>query len=50
MMNMPNILQVKDRMVVKTTDFERKCVNPIGLQAAVDVLVANKPHGRSFVR
>lgn len=45
-----NVLQVKDRMVVKTTDFERKCVSPVGLQYAIDVLVAGKAHGRSFVR
>lgn len=44
------MLQVKDRMVVKTEDFERKCVSPTGLQDAIDVLVAEKPNGRSFVR
>lgn len=44
------MLQVKDRMVVKTADYERKCVSPIGLQDAIDILVAERPHGRSFVR
>ena len=42
--------QVKDRMVVKTTDFERKCVSPAGLQDTIDALVNSKPQGRSFVR
>ena len=37
-------------MVVKTTDFERRCVRPEGLQTAIDALVASKPSGRSFVR
>ncbi|CAI8033193.1 Phosphoacetylglucosamine mutase [Geodia barretti] len=41
---------VKDRMVVKTTDFERNCVSPEGLQEAIDTLVASKPRARSFVR
>lgn len=37
-------------MVVKTTDFERKCVSPEGLQREIDCLVAQFSKGRSFVR
>jgi phosphoacetylglucosamine mutase len=43
-------VKVKDRMVVKTTDFERHCLSPEGLQDAIDILVASKPCARSFVR
>jgi len=42
--------QVKDRMAVETTDFERRCVSPPGLQEAIDSLVTSTPKGRSFVR
>ena len=45
-----NQLQVKDRMVVKTADFERQCVSPVGLQDAINTLVASRKNGRSFVR
>ncbi|GLV34248.1 nesthocker [Carabus blaptoides fortunei] len=41
---------VKDRNVIKTTNAERTCVEPEGLQAAIDTLVARYPKGRSFVR
>ncbi|XP_065337963.1 phosphoacetylglucosamine mutase isoform X1 [Cloeon dipterum] len=41
---------VKDRNVVSTTDAERKCVTPAGLQDRIDAIVANFPKGRSFVR
>ena len=37
-------------MVVKTADYERECVSPEGLQAAIDSLVASTAQGRSFVR
>ena len=37
-------------MAVKTADFERRCVSPVGLQDAIDALVASRRHGRSFVR
>lgn len=45
-----SVHQVKDRMVVETTDFERQCVSPSGLQEAIDSLVTSTPKGRSFVR
>merc|ERR1712232_499147 len=42
---------VKDRSVFETTDTERKCVKPPGLQAKIDELVAAAgPSARSFVR
>ncbi len=43
-------VQVKDRMVVKTTDFDRKCTSPEGLQEQIDALVFQETGGRSFVR
>ena len=42
--------QVKDRAQVRTADFERQCVSPVGLQSEIDKLVAQFPKGRSFVR
>lgn len=42
--------QVKDRQVIKTTDAERVCVKPDGLQDIVNELVSKVPNGRSFVR
>lgn len=41
---------VPDRTVFKTTNAERTLVEPKGLQAQIDELVAKYPHGRSFVR
>lgn len=41
---------MQDRNVIKTTNAERTCVEPEGLQAAIDTLVASYPKGRSFVR
>lgn len=43
-------VKVLDRTVVKTTDAERVCVSPPGLQAAIDKLVVTFSKGRSFVR
>lgn len=51
--DLPNTLlkvRVKDRMVVKTTDFERKCTSPCELQERIDALVSKTTKGRSFVR
>ena len=45
-----SFIQVKDRSVVKTADFERCCVSPEGLQAAINDLMAGIPKARSFVR
>ena len=44
------LAQVKDRQVIETTDSERKCVSPAGLQESIDELVCVVPKGRSFVR
>ena len=44
------LAQVKDRQVIETTDSERRCVSPAGLQESIDVLVSAVPKGRSFVR
>lgn len=43
-------VRVKDRMVIKTTDFERKCTSPAGLQEQIDGLISQTARGRSFVR
>ena len=51
--DLPNKLvkvQVKDRTIVQTTDAERKCVQPEGLQEAIDKAVSKYASGRSFVR
>jgi len=41
---------VKDRTAIVTTDAERTCVSPPGLQDQINILVQNFPNGRSFVR
>lgn len=43
-------VSVKDRSVITTTDAERICVTPDGLQAAINALVQQYPCARSFVR
>lgn len=43
-------VQIKDRTVVQTTDAERKCTHPAGLQEQIDALVAKYAHGRAFAR
>ncbi|MCL4127857.1 UNVERIFIED_CONTAM: hypothetical protein GTU68_000984 [Idotea baltica] len=51
--DLPNKLAkvtVKDRSVITTTDAERCCVTPLGLQDALNSLVGQYPRGRSFVR
>ena len=51
--DLPNRLMkvlVQDRNVVQTTDAERICVKPEGLQDAINETVSKFPHGRSFVR
>lgn len=39
-----------DRSVITTTDAERVCVTPAGLQDTINKIVANFPKGRAFVR
>nr|CAD7442892.1 unnamed protein product [Timema bartmani] len=39
-----------DRRAIETTDAERKCDKPSGLQDAIDSLVARFKNGRAFVR
>ena len=41
---------VIDRNVITTTDAERRCISPIGLQEKIDEIVVKYPKGRSFVR
>uniref|UniRef100_A0A1B6KB84 Phosphoacetylglucosamine mutase n=1 Tax=Graphocephala atropunctata TaxID=36148 RepID=A0A1B6KB84_9HEMI len=51
--DLPNRLmkvEVQDRNIITTTDAERRCVTPVGLQDRIDALVAQYPCGRSFVR
>ncbi|XP_053619559.1 phosphoacetylglucosamine mutase isoform X2 [Plodia interpunctella] len=43
-------LLVEDRNVISTTDAERKCTSPEGLQTKIDELVAKYNSGRAFVR
>lgn len=51
--DLPNLQQkvkVQDRNVFQTTDAERICVKPEGLQEELDKLVSKYKRGRSFVR
>ncbi|KAK6337769.1 Phosphoacetylglucosamine Mutase [Orbilia brochopaga] len=51
--DLPNRLEkaeVKDRNAYKTTDAERRLVEPEGLQARIDALVSKYHEARSFVR
>lgn len=51
--DLPNRLlkaQVKDRLMFKSIDAERRLVSPEGLQTKIDELVKKYPEGRSFVR
>lgn len=51
--DLPNRLTkvvVPDRSVFKTTDAERRLVEPLGMQQKIDQIVAEYPSGRSFVR
>ncbi|CAK0863311.1 unnamed protein product [Prorocentrum cordatum] len=43
-------VKVADRSLFETTDAERVCVKPEGLQAEIDALVRLHPQGRAFVR
>eukprot|EP00730_Choanoeca_flexa_P009797 TRINITY_DN1339_c0_g1_i1.p1 TRINITY_DN1339_c0_g1~~TRINITY_DN1339_c0_g1_i1.p1 ORF type:complete len:531 (+),score=124.34 TRINITY_DN1339_c0_g1_i1:168-1595(+) len=43
-------VKVADRTAIETTDAERRCVAPAGLQDAINALVEQAPNGRSFVR
>lgn len=51
--DLPNLqlkVKVQDRNVITTTDAERVCVTPLGLQEEIDKLVTNYKRGRAFVR
>lgn len=51
--DLPNRLvrvEVADRNIFKTTDAERKLVEPQGVQASIDAAVAKFKDGRSFAR
>lgn len=41
---------VPSREKVKTTNAERTCIEPEGLQLAIDKLINNNKYSRSFVR
>ncbi|XP_050708023.1 phosphoacetylglucosamine mutase-like [Eriocheir sinensis] len=43
-------VMVADRAVITTTDAERVCVTPEGLQNTINKIVSSFPKGRSFVR
>lgn len=51
--DLPNLqkkVKVEDRNIFETTDAERICVKPEGLQARIDEVVKKYKRGRSFVR
>ena len=51
--DLPNRLskvKVMNRNIITTTDAERKCVSPPGLQEAIDRMVQEVSKGRAFVR
>lgn len=51
--DLPNTIKkvkVQDRNIFETTDAERKCVKPEGLQERIDELVRKYKRGRAFVR
>ncbi len=43
-------VSVSDRTAITTTDAERRCVTPAGLQEEIDRLVAAGPQGKKGVR
>lgn len=43
-------VKVADRNIITTTDAERQCVTPIGLQDEINKVVAKYSQGRSFIR
>lgn len=43
-------VKVQDRNAITTTDAERRCVTPKGLQEKIDQIVVKYANGRSFVR
>ena len=43
-------VKLTDKNVIKTTDAERLCVTPIGLQKEIDKVVSRYNKGRSFLR
>lgn len=43
-------VRVKDRNVITTTNAERHCLTPLGLQEEIDKIVSKYPKGRSFIR
>jgi hypothetical protein len=44
------IFLLQDRRVIETTDAERRCVAPPGLQDQINLFVKSVPNGRAFVR
>ncbi|XP_077263123.1 phosphoglucomutase 3-like protein nst [Temnothorax americanus] len=43
-------VRVKDRNLITTTNAERHCLTPVGLQEEIDKIVSKYSRGRSFVR
>ena len=43
-------VRVKNRLIIKTEDADRRVSEPAGFQSKVDALVKPVPKGRSFVR
>lgn len=43
-------VSVRDRNIITTTNAERHCLTPVGLQAEIDKTVSKYSRGRTFVR
>ncbi|XP_076648180.1 phosphoglucomutase 3-like protein nst [Halictus rubicundus] len=50
LLNKQLLVKVNDKNVITTTDAERRCVTPEGLQNEIDQVVSQYRNGRSFVR
>lgn len=51
--DLPNkqlMIKVSDKNIITTTDAERRCITPEGLQDEIDKVVLRYKKGRSFVR
>lgn len=51
--DLPNkqlLVKVSNKNIITTTDAERRCVTPEGLQTEIDKAVSQYRKGRSFVR
>lgn len=47
---MNSVVKVQDRTIFKNNDDETQCLEPVGIQEAINKLSVQVPNGRSFVR